>query len=71
MLSGPLPEDHWQGPSGFIHEALFECYLKDHSSPEDCEFYLCGPPMMIAALMNMFDALGVEQESIFFDDFGS
>jgi len=71
VLSSPLPEDHWSGLSGFIHEVLFERYLRDHPAPEDCEFYLCGPPMMIAALMNMFDALGVEQDSIFFDDFGS
>ncbi len=71
VLSNPLPEDHWQGLSGFIHEVLFERYLKDHAAPEDCEFYLCGPPMMIAALMNMFDGLGVEQDAIFFDDFGS
>ncbi|MBL4821070.1 MAG: NADH:ubiquinone reductase (Na(+)-transporting) subunit F [Gammaproteobacteria bacterium] len=70
-LSDPLPEDHWKGLSGFIHEVLFEHYLNTHPAPEDCEFYLCGPPMMIAALTNMFDELGVEEENIFFDDFGN
>ena len=69
-LSEPLPADNWTGLTGFIHEMLFEHYLKQHPAPEDCEFYLCGPPMMIAALTNMFDELGVEEENIFFDDFG-
>ncbi len=70
-LSEPLPGDHWTGLSGFIHEVLFEHYLKQHLTPEDCEYYLCGPAMMIAALTNMFDELGVEEENIFFDDFGA
>jgi Na+-transporting NADH:ubiquinone oxidoreductase subunit F len=69
-LSEPRPEDHWSGHSGFIHEVLFKHYLKQHPAPEDCEFYLCGPPMMIAAVTNMIDDLGVEEENIFFDDFG-
>ncbi|MEX0962927.1 MAG: NADH:ubiquinone reductase (Na(+)-transporting) subunit F [Pseudohongiellaceae bacterium] len=69
-LSEPLPEDQWTGLSGFIHEVLYEHYLKQHPAPEDCEYYLCGPPMMMAALIDMFDELGVEEESIFFDDFG-
>jgi Na+-transporting NADH:ubiquinone oxidoreductase subunit F len=69
-LSEALPADHWTGLSGFIHELLLEYYLKQHRAPEDCEFYLCGPPMMIAALTNMFDELGVEEENIVFDDFG-
>ena len=69
-LSEPLPEDHWTGLSGFIHEVLFTHYLRQHPAPEDCEYYLCGPPMMIAALTDLFAELGVEEENIFFDDFG-
>lgn len=69
-LSESLPGENWSGPTGFIHEVLFEHYLKQHPAPEDCEFYLCGPPMMIAALTNMLDELGVEEENVFFDDFG-
>ncbi|MEQ8313232.1 MAG: NADH:ubiquinone reductase (Na(+)-transporting) subunit F [Gammaproteobacteria bacterium] len=70
VLSEPLPEDEWSGLSGFIHQVIYEQYLKDHPEPEDCEYYLCGPPMMIAALSNLFDELGVEKDNIFFDDFG-
>ncbi len=70
-LSEPQPEDHWTGYTGFIHEVLYQAYLKDHAAPEDCEYYLCGPPMMISAVMNMLDNLGVEKESILLDDFGS
>jgi len=69
-LSDPQPEDDWNGASGFIHQVLYDRYLKDHPSPEDCEYYLCGPPMMIAAVVQMLDSLGVEPENIFFDDFG-
>jgi len=69
-LSEPQPEDHWTGYTGFIHEVLYQNYLKDHAAPEDCEYYLCGPPMMISAVMNMLDNLGVEKESILLDDFG-
>ena len=69
-LSDPAPDDDWTGMTGFIHEALFEHYLKDHPMPEDCEFYLCGPPMMVTAVRNMLDSLGVDPDSIFFDDFG-
>jgi len=70
-LSDPMPEDHWKGLSGFIHDVLLEHYLKEHPAPEDCEFYICGPPMMNVALTNMFDELGAEEDNIFFDDFGS
>ena len=70
-LSDPLPEDEWMGLEGFIHTVLFEHYLKDHAAPEDCEFYMCGPPMMIDAVNRMLDDLGVEPESILFDDFGT
>lgn len=69
-LSEPRPEDHWSGKTGFIHEALRESYLKDHPSPEDCEYYLCGPPMMIRAVRNMLDNLGVDPDNIRFDEFG-
>ena len=51
-------------------QVLLEHYLKQHPTPEDCEFYICGPPMMNTALMNMFDELGVEEDNIFCDDFG-
>jgi len=69
-LSDPLEEDHWEGPVGFIHDVLFELYLKDHPAPEDCEYYLCGPPLMIAAVNRLLEELGVEDENILFDDFG-
>jgi Na+-transporting NADH:ubiquinone oxidoreductase subunit F len=69
-LSEPLPEDNWTGPVGFIHEVLYEHYLKDHPAPEDCEYYLCGPPLMIAAVTHLLDDLGVEEENVLFDDFG-
>ena len=69
-LSEPLPEDNWQGYTGFIHQVLYDHYLKDHPAPEDAEYYLCGPPLMNAAVLNMLDNLGVEEENIMFDDFG-
>ena len=69
-LSEPLPEDNWTGDVGFIHQVLHDKYLKDHPSPEDIEYYMCGPPMMITAVQNMLEELGVEPENIAFDDFG-
>lgn len=69
-LSDPLPEDNWTGYTGFIHNVLYENYLKDHPAPEDCEFYMCGPPMMNAAVIQMLLDLGVERENIMLDDFG-
>lgn len=69
-LSEPLPEDAWSGPTGFIHEVVSRFYLKDHPAPEDCEYYLCGPPLMIQAVLAMLDNAGVEPGSIFNDDFG-
>jgi Na+-transporting NADH:ubiquinone oxidoreductase subunit F len=69
-LSEPLPEDNWTGYTGFIHQVVLENYLKDHPAPEDVEYYLCGPPPMLAACMKMLEDLGVERESILFDDFG-
>lgn len=69
-LSDPLPEDNWDGYTGFIHNVLYDNYLKDHPAPEDCEFYMCGPPMMNAAVIKMLKDLGVEDENILLDDFG-
>ncbi len=69
-LSDPQPEDNWTGYTGFIHNVLLENYLKDHEAPEDCEFYMCGPPMMNAAVIDMLKNLGVEDENIMLDDFG-
>ena len=69
-LSDPQPEDDWKGDTGFIHNVLLENYLKDHEAPEDCEFYMCGPPMMNQAVINMLHDLGVEDENILLDDFG-
>lgn len=69
-LSDPQPEDNWTGYTGFIHNVLYENYLKDHPAPEDCEFYMCGPPMMNAAVIKMLKDLGVEDENILLDDFG-
>ena len=69
-LSEPLEEDNWTGAKGFIHQVLLDNYLKNHPSPEDIEYYLCGPPMMLKACMKMLDDLGVEPEMIAFDDFG-
>lgn len=69
-LSDPLPEDQWEGYTGFIHNVLYENYLKDHQAPEDCEYYMCGPPVMNAAVKNMLHELGVPPEMIHLDDFG-
>jgi Na+-transporting NADH:ubiquinone oxidoreductase subunit F len=69
-LSEPLEEDRWTGHTGFIHQVLYDNYLKDHPEPEEIEYYLCGPPMMIDACRRMLDELGVEPENIAFDDFG-
>ena len=70
-LSDPLPEDNWGGYTGFIHQVIHDQYLKNHDAPEDCEYYMCGPPMMMDACFKMLDDLGVEPEAIKFDDFGS
>jgi Na+-transporting NADH:ubiquinone oxidoreductase subunit F len=69
-LSDALPEDNWTGYTGFIHNVLYEQYLKNHPAPEDCEFYMCGPPVMNAAVIKMLLDLGVERENIMLDDFG-
>lgn len=69
-LSDPLPSDNWTGYTGFIHQVLHDEYLKNHPAPEDIEYYICGPPMMLQAVLKMLDSLGVEPENIAFDDFG-
>jgi len=69
-LSDAQPEDKWGGHEGFIHNVLYENYLKDHPAPEDCEYYMCGPPMMNSAVISMLTDLGVERDNIFLDDFG-
>jgi Na+-transporting NADH:ubiquinone oxidoreductase subunit F len=69
-LSEPLPQDNWKGEVGFIHQVIYENYLKNHPEPEEIEYYLCGPPMMNDAVQKMLDELGVPQEMIAFDDFG-
>ena len=68
-LSDPLEEDNWDGPTGFIHQVVLEHYLKDHEAPEDIEYYMCGPPMMVDAVDNMLYNLGVEKEMIDYDSF--
>ena len=83
-LSDVIPEDDWENPTsdsrkplgskmgytGYIHQVLLDNYLKEHEAPEDCEFYICGPPMMNQAVIDMLDNLGVEPENILMDDFG-
>ncbi|MDG6272326.1 NADH:ubiquinone reductase (Na(+)-transporting) subunit F [Glaesserella parasuis] len=69
-LSDPQPGDNWDGYTGFIHNVLYENYLKDHEAPEDCEYYMCGPPIMNASVIKMLKDLGVEDENILLDDFG-
>jgi Na+-transporting NADH:ubiquinone oxidoreductase subunit F len=80
-LSAALPEDKWvakkrlddpegEGFTGFIHQVLYDNYLKNHPEPEEIEYYFCGPPLMNAAVLKMLDELGVPQENISFDDFG-
>jgi Na+-transporting NADH:ubiquinone oxidoreductase subunit F len=69
-LSEPKAEDHWTGYTGFIHQVILDHYLNTHDAPEDIEFYMCGPPLMTAAMTRMLDSLGVPPEMILFDDFG-
>ena len=68
-LSDPLPEDNWTGPVGFIHQVAHDEYLSKHEAPEEIEYYLCGPPMMLSAVQNMLYNLGVEKEMVAFDEF--
>ncbi len=69
-LSQPEPNDKWQGHTGFIHKVIFDEYLSSHSAPEDCEYYLCGPPLMVKAVLAVLDDLGVDADAIHYDDFG-
>ncbi len=69
-LSDPLPDDNWDGYTGFIHNVLYNEYLKNHPAPEECEYYMCGPPIMNSSVINMLLDLGVEREDIMLDDFG-
>lgn len=70
-LSNPLPDSPWSGHTGFIHSVLYEQYLKNHPGPAELEYYLCGPPLMSTAVIRMLEQLGVDEERIFFDDFGA
>ena len=70
-LSEPQPEDNWEGPVGFIHQVIYDNYLSQHEEPEDIDFYMCGPPMMNSAVQKMLYNLGVPDENVMFDDFGS
>ena len=67
-LSEPMPEDNWEGPTGFIHNVALDSYLNDHDDPSEIEYYMCGPPPMMNAVFGMLDDLGVEPEAIKFDD---
>ena len=69
-LSDPMPEDNWTGLTGFIHQVLHDEYLVKHPAPEDCEYYICGPPIMLKCVQDMLSDLGVEPENIAYDDFG-
>ena len=68
-MSEPRPEDNWDGYVGFIHQVVYDHYLKDHPAPEDVEYYLCGPPLMLGSALGMLDDLGIEEEMIRFDEF--
>ena len=68
-LSEPMKEDNWTGPVGFIHQVVLNEYLSKHEAPEDIEYYLCGPPMMLSAIQKMLYDLGVEEEMIRYDEF--
>ena len=70
-LSEPEPSDKWQGQTGLIHKIIFDEYLSSHAAPEDCEYYLCGPPLMVKAVLAMLDDLGVDADAIHYDDFGA
>jgi Na+-transporting NADH:ubiquinone oxidoreductase subunit F len=70
-LSDPLPEDDWTGYTGFIHTVLYDEYLAEHPAPEDCEYYICGPPMMNTAVIKMLEDLGVSSDHIYLDDFAA
>jgi Na+-transporting NADH:ubiquinone oxidoreductase subunit F len=68
-LSDPRPEDDWTGLTGLVHKVVHDHYLRDHSNPERCEYYICGPPLMNVAVLTMLEDLGVERADIMLDDF--
>lgn len=70
VLSEPVEQDHWEGLTGLVHTAIYEQHLAHHREPEQCEYYLCGPPLMVRAVRAMLDNLGVDTENIHYDDFG-
>lgn len=70
-LSDPQPEDNWTGYTGFIHQVIYDHYLKDHDAPEDIEYYMCGPGPMANAVKKMLWDLGVPREMLMYDDFGA
>jgi Na+-transporting NADH:ubiquinone oxidoreductase subunit F len=70
-LSQPRPDDDWHGETGFVHEVLYRRYLREHAAPEACDYYLCGPPLMVRAVRSMLDEVGVDPERIYADDFGT
>ena len=70
-LSAPEKSDAWEGDVGFIHQVAFDHYLGRHSAPESCDYFLCGPPMMVQSVLAMLDELGVAAEHIHYDDFGT
>ena len=69
-LSEPQPEDNWEGYTGFIHQVVYDNYLKEHDNVDEIEFYMCGPPMMNSSVQKMLDDMGVEKDMIAVDDFG-
>ena len=69
-LSEPAVQDDWRGHRGFIHKVVYDHFLARHPEPEECEYYLCGPPLMVKAVLAMLDDLGVDADSIHYDDFG-
>ena len=70
-LSEPKSEDNWTGHTGFIHQVILEQYLQKHETPENIEYYICGPPLMLEAVLKMLNELGVPQNMIYYDDFGN
>lgn len=56
--------------AGFVHNVMYETYLKDHETPEDIKYFMCGPPMMVASVNKLLDSLGVPPENVLYDNFG-
>jgi Na+-transporting NADH:ubiquinone oxidoreductase subunit F len=69
-LSRPHLMQNWTGYKGYVQHCLHDLRLKDHPAPEDCEYYICGPPALNASVIMYLDSMGVEPENIFYDDFG-